>query len=160
MGAASDASPVLRWPGAEVRRFRRRLYARPPLPPFGSRHERPWVDIATPLELDHGLLWTEPERGGGLCARRVSAGPLLVRFRQGGERAHPVGRDRSQTLKRLFQERGIPPWERGRVPLLYAGGELAAVAGLWVCRGFEAAPDEPGWRVHWLPHAPAPSREP
>ena len=160
MGAASDASPVLRWPGGEVRRFRRRLHARPPPPPFDSRHERPWADVATPLALGHGLLWAEPERGAGLCARRVSAGALLVRFRRGGERAHPVGRARSQTLKRLFQEWGIPPWERGRVPLLYAGGELAAVAGLWVCRGFEAAPDEPGWRIHWRPHAPATFREP
>ena len=160
MGAGSDAAPVLCWPGAEVRRFRGRLFVRPPPPPFDPRVEPVWANIATPLALDHGLLWVEADCGRGLSVHRVSPSPLVVRFRRGGERAHPVGRVRSQTLKRLFQERGIPPWERGRLPLLYAGGDLAAVADLWVCRGFEAAPDEAGWRIRWLPHAGAPSREP
>ena len=49
---------------------------------------------------------------------------------------------------------GVPPWERDRLPLIYAGERLAAVVGLWICRGFEAEPGGPGWSIHWIPHAP------
>ena len=152
IGARSDAAPVLRWPGAELRRYRGRLHALAPLPPFDALAEHAWEDIAVPLNLDHGRLFVVAEPGEGLSARALSRVPLNVRFRRGGERAQPRGRPRSQTLKRLFQEHGVPPWERGRLPLLYAGDRLAAVAGLWICRGFEAAAGEPGWRIHWHPH--------
>ena len=71
--------------------------------------------------------------------------PLSVRFRQGGEKFHPAGRRHSQSLKKLLQEAGVPPWERDVVPLVYSGDELIAVAGLWVCKGF--AVDSDGWVV-------------
>ena len=149
IGARSDAEPLLRWPGAELRRYRGRLYARPPPASFDPHREHAWENFPVPLALEHGRLWAEADSGSGLSALRISGAPLTVRFRRGGERAQPSGRARSQTLKRLFQEYGVPPWERGRLPLLYAGDRLAAVSGLWVSRGFEAAPGEPGWRIHW-----------
>ena len=157
--ARSDAAPVLRWRGAELRRYRGRLYVRAPPQSIDPHCTHLWQDMAVPLNLDHGLLRAEADRGRGLSARRLSACPLTVRFRRGGERAQPSGRARSQTLKKLFQEYGVPPWERGRLPLLYAGDCLAAVADLWICRGFEAERGEPGWRVHWHPHAPAVAAE-
>ena len=159
IGARSDATPVFRWRGAELRRYRGRLYVRAPPPSIDPGRAYLWEDMAVPLNLDHGLLRAEADRGGGLSVRCVSAFPLAVRFRRGGERAQPSGRARSQTLKKLFQEYGVPPWERGRLPLLYAGDRLAAVADLWICRGFEAERGEPGWRVHWVPHAPAAAPE-
>ena len=154
IGARGDAVPVLRWPGAELRRFRGRLYVRAPAPPVDPGGAHRWEDIAVPLELGHGLLRAEFGRGTGVSARRISGVPLSVRLRRGGERAQPSGRARSQTLKRLFQEHGVPPWERGSLPLIYAGDRLAAVADLWTCRGFEAQRGEPGWRICWIPHAP------
>jgi tRNA(Ile)-lysidine synthase len=36
-----------------------------------------------------------------------------------------------KTLKNLFQEHDIPPWQR-HAPLLYIGNELIAVAGVGV----------------------------
>ena len=153
IAARSDADPVFRWPGAELRRYRGRLYARPPPAFFDPHREHVWDNFPIPLTLDHGRLWAEAARGSGLSALRVSGAPLTVQFRRGGERAQPSGRARSQTLKRLFQEYGVPPWERGRLPLLYAGDRLAAVSGLWISRGFEAPPGEPGWRIHWRPDA-------
>ena len=151
IGARADASPVLRWPGGEVRRYRGRLYAHAPLPAFDPRDERIWPDLSTPLVLEHGRLWARPEQGRGLSTHCASRGALRVRFRRGGERCRPSGRPHSQTLKRLFQEYGVPPWERARVPLLYEGRELVAVAGMWICQGFEARPGEPGWSIRWRP---------
>ena len=54
---------------------------------------------------------------------------LTVRFRQGGERFHPVGRSASHPVKKLLQAWGVPPWERGYIPLIYAGDILVAIPG-------------------------------
>ena len=80
---------------------------------------------------------------------------LTLRFRAGGERFLPLGRRHRQPLKRWLQEAGILPWMRGRIPLLYRGTELVAIADLWLAeetRSVEAA--EPRWRVHWTGHPP------
>lgn len=53
--------------------------------------------------------------------------PLQVRFRQGGERLRLPGRHFSHSLKKLFNEWGVPHWERSRVPLLYSQGEIIMV---------------------------------
>ena len=58
---------------------------------------------------------------------------LELRWRSGGEPCRPLDRDRSTSLKKLLQERHVPPWWRDRVPLLYLGEELLAVGDLWLC---------------------------
>ncbi|MEH6467758.1 MAG: tRNA lysidine(34) synthetase TilS, partial [Porticoccus sp.] len=72
-----------------------------------------------------------------------------VRFRSGGERCTPVGRNGSNTLKKLFQEYGLEPWLRNRVPLIYLKGQLAAVGDLWVCDEFSVADGEQGMAIQW-----------
>src|SRR5690606_32258583 len=42
-----------------------------------------------------------------------------VRFRRGGERFKPAGAAHHRTLKAWLREKGIVPWMRSRVPLLY-----------------------------------------
>ncbi len=53
----------------------------------------------------------------------------------------------SQSLKKLLQEAGVPPWERDVIPLVYFDNELVAVAGLWVSKGFSVGDGESGWLV-------------
>jgi len=55
-----------------------------------------------------------------------------IRWRQGGERCRPKGRQHSQTLKKLLQEYQVETWLRDRVPLLYCNDELVAVGDFWV----------------------------
>jgi tRNA(Ile)-lysidine synthase len=43
----------------------------------------------------------------------------------------------NRSLKKLFQEAGVPPWLRPYVPLVFEGDDLVAVAG--VCRCERAA---------------------
>jgi tRNA(Ile)-lysidine synthase len=90
-------------------------------------------------------------RGAGLRSEVLAGGSLMVGFRQGGERFRPVGRRHSQELKKLLQEAGIPPWWRDRLPLLYVGDTLAAVATLGVAAAFAAPPDAPGWVMECVP---------
>jgi tRNA(Ile)-lysidine synthase len=88
-------------------------------------------------------------RGAGLSAASFERGSVEIRFRGGGERCRPAGSRHTRTLKKLFQQQGLPPWERGRVPLIYIDGDLAAVAGLWVCEPFAAREGEVGWLLSW-----------
>ena len=55
-----------------------------------------------------------------------------MRLRSGGERLQPDPKRPRRTLKNLFQEAGVPPWERERLPLLFCGDELVWVPGLGV----------------------------
>ncbi|WP_245619810.1 tRNA lysidine(34) synthetase TilS [Methylomicrobium agile] len=57
---------------------------------------------------------------------------VTVKFRSGGEKIALPGRRGHHLLKNLYQEIGMPPWERAALPLLYLDGQLAAVADLWI----------------------------
>lgn len=140
--AGPDRAPELAWNGMRLRRYRNRLLldaATPALAP------QVW-DLQRPLPLPDAELRVEPVLGAGLRQALCSA-HVEVRFRTGGERCRPAGSRHRRSLKKLLQEHGVPPWERQRLPLIYIDGELAAVADLWVCEGFQAAPGEPGLRL-------------
>src|SRR5690606_10110347 len=92
-----------------------------------------------------GELRAEPVIGYGLR----TDGSYQLRPRQGGERCRPAGRAHSQSLKKLLQEAGLAPWWRDRLPLIWCGDELAAVADLWICDGFQAQAGASGWALEW-----------
>ena len=149
IGAKADAMPCVNLGDIEVRRFRGRLHLipreRPPCAPASRR----WR-IPQPLAFDCGDLACERCSGGGLDDG-VKDLEVVVRFR--GEDAawmRPLG-VRGHALKKRFQSLDIPPWERDRIPLVYAGGTLAAIGSAWIDPRFAAAPGTPGWRVVWRP---------
>lgn len=139
------AIPCLQWPGAEVRRYRGYLYAMRPLQAFDHRQSITW-------QLEHavtvsgvGRICAEAVTGRGLA--KVHLRNVTIRFRQGGERCKLPKRGGEHSLKNLFQEMGIVPWMRARIPLIYADGELAAVGDLLVCERFAATENETGLRI-------------
>ena len=75
----------------------------------------------------------------------VSQG-LCLRRRSGGEEIQLPGQAHTRKLKKLLQEEGILPWHRQQLPLIYSGGQLVAVADLWIAAGALA---EKGWAIHW-----------
>jgi len=72
--------------------------------------------------------------------------PLVVRLRSGGERLQPHPKRPRRTLKNLFQEAGVPAWQRERLPLLYSGEELVWAAGLGVDVRFQGRGVIPQWK--------------
>jgi len=96
---------------------------------------------------DGTRLSAERVRGEGLRIDDVSQ--LSLRFRRGGERCQPVGRDRSNSLKKLLQEYALEPWWRERIPLFYIEEQLVAVGDLWVCQGWHCGADEEGLKITW-----------
>jgi tRNA(Ile)-lysidine synthase len=144
----------VRWPGAEVWRYRDQLVVLPPLTPPDATLDVTW-DGQQPLQLPGiGRLSTEAVLGAGIACRHLAAG-LRVGLRHGGERLRLPGRTQHHALKKLLQAAAVPPWLRGRMPVFYVAGALAAVADLWVCDGFTAGSGEPGARIVWEPYAEA-----
>jgi tRNA(Ile)-lysidine synthase len=148
--AREDAQPLVQWKGAEVRRYRDHVYVLPESK-FGSETgAMPLKDNAVDLGAGMGELRLVAGAAKGLAREVIDAG-LEVRFRSGGEEIKPAGQSHTKKLKKLLQDEGIVPWMRDRLPLLYSGGELVAVADLWIASD---AASEPGVAVCWKNRPP------
>ena len=143
--AAEDATPLVLWGSAEIRRYQDTLYILPALNSHEIHHVYAW-DGEQPLYLDTLNLEMRLEQslGRGLHQDAV-ARRMTVRFRQGGEQLRPQGRRHTHSLKKLMQEAGIPPWQRNRIPLIYIDHQLACVCGYWVAESFSVSADQQGW---------------
>lgn len=145
--ARGDASPLVSWPGAELRRFRDSLFLMAELPVAtipGQQVLMPdgeWLDLGPGL----GSLQLMPTQQDGIAPGIARSG-LQLRFRSGGERIRLKDRGLTHKLKKLLQQEGVLPWMRDRMPLLYAGEQLVAVADLWIADEC-IAPQ--GFSVNW-----------
>ncbi|WP_374088634.1 tRNA lysidine(34) synthetase TilS [Methylomicrobium lacus] len=135
IGAGMHGDPVLYGQGCQIRRYRDRLYC------LKDDHDEARQDIAWPKD------WEAITIGKRLtlsCVRSMAGIPeavwrqavVTVRFRRGGEKIPLPGRQGRHSLKKLYQETGIPPWQREAMPLIYLDGKLAAVADLWISAEF------------------------
>ena len=105
-------------------------------------------DLTSKLEIPSGSLEVRKVKGEGIDDLYLRQ-QIYVKGRSGGERCKPFGRNKSQKLKKLFQEYEIPSWQRDRLPLIYIGDRLAAVGDLWVCEEFHTKPDKNGIAIDW-----------
>ncbi|MCL4144096.1 UNVERIFIED_CONTAM: hypothetical protein GTU68_063307 [Idotea baltica] len=148
--ARQDAEPLVAWGGVQLRRYQKHLHLLPECFEDSSEdldEQLDW-DVKNNLILPDGseLLATIEEGNGFKILEKTN---VSIRFRSGGERCKPAGRNGSNTLKKLFQEYGLEPWLRNRVPLVYVQDQLAAVGDLWVCDEFAAAEGEQGVVLQW-----------
>lgn len=140
--AQQDARPQLGWQGAQLYRFQDNLYLMAPLPEHPRREVIDW-DMQATLKLPGiGNLQVDERTGEGLVLPENSR--ITVRFRQGGERMHPAGRSGSHPLKKLFQEWGVPPWLRDRVPLIFHQDALVMVVGYAISENYLARDNRRG----------------
>ena len=144
--AADDRVPCARWQDARVYRYRGRLYAeRQRPPPVAVRQELTGEGVALPcgarLELKRAV-------GRGVSRARLP-GSLELRPRLGGEYFRPVQAAHRRPLRKWLQERGVLPWLRDHVPLLYAGELLVCVGDLACDAEYAARDGEDSWEVCW-----------
>ena len=140
--AGPDSNPVVSWAGGEVRRYRGLLYALEPQPTDTQNRAWAW-DGQQSLSLNNQQLVSHIAEGQGLSLD-IRNQPITIRYRQGGEVCKPVGRGHHHRLKKLFQEWGVPPWQRPNIPLIYAGEEIAQVVGYCICEPFQTAARKAG----------------
>lgn len=143
----ADAEPRLRIGSSEVRRFRDRLYWLPPLLPMGTIQlvwSAPWQPLTLPDGLGQLL-----SRSPGIALRYPQPAEIVsVRFQAQGA-FHIVGRAGSRSLKKLWQEHGIPPWQRERIPLIFYGDRLIAALGVFVTHDGSVQPGAKTWHIDW-----------
>ena len=153
LDARPDRHPVLAWSDYEIRRFREHLYLIEAGQTAGLADSHVWSgEGELLLGGPRGRLRLQPTVGAGLASSALGGG-LQVAFRTGGEAVQTSGDLHHRTLKYLFQKHAVVPWMRGHIPLLYAGGELVAVANLWLADWAIARPGEPGMVLVWEGHA-------
>lgn len=147
LDAAHDRAACYRWQGAELRRWTDRLYARRDVAATLDGAPLAWDGRPALVLADGGVLALEPGPAGGFDA---VLGPCTVRPRQGGERLRLPGREHAHALKDLLREAALPPWDRARLPLLFAAdGELLAAADVLVSARMKSWLDAHGARLRW-----------
>lgn len=119
--AAADAQPVWRLGDGQLLRSHGRIW---------------WLSGDWLRQPGAGLAWRDPGKplrlpgnGSVRLVGAVPAGSLRIAYRQGGEVLDIPGRGRRE-LKRLLNELQVPHFLRPRLPLLYHGERLLALANL------------------------------
>ena len=142
--AQPDANPKVCWGKVEVRRFRQRLHVIQPHEDISDAVVAVQLNQACRLPASIGSLSLSESGAGQLRLPRADE-PVSVRFEPAGLEVQPVGRVGKRKLKKLFQEYGVPSWQRRRTPLLFYGEQLVAVAGLFVVEAFAGKECELTW---------------
>ena len=163
LAAKVDATPMLRWRGVELRRYRGLVHAMAPLVAVDRAWGGEWHAEAIELPCGLGTLvrarrsaderhWVPafagmtPIKNGGVGAGYEDGGewPMLrVGFRQGGERIAIAASRPTRELRLVLQELGVPPWQRERIPLVHDAQGLVAIGDLLVAERFEG-------RLRWI----------
>jgi len=135
VAAREQAEPLLTTQGRDVRRYRDKLYC---LPQADSeiRQSTIWPSEQQSIMINHGQTLTWVNSSSGVLADYWHTAEIEIKFRSGGEKISLPGRAGRHTLKKLFQEASIPPWEREQMPLIYLNGGLAAVGEHWISAEF------------------------
>ena len=81
-----------------------------------------WIFVSVPVSSSKGGL------PAAWITKSKKAGVVEFRERSGAERLQVTASGPRKTLKNLYQENAVPPWQR-QAPLLYMDGELIAAAG-------------------------------
>lgn len=136
--ATADARPVWRLADGELHRAGGRIWWLCGSWLRSSFSVGAWLEPSSSLAL--------PNNGVVTLTGKIPDGPLQIRYREGGEVMGLLGRGH-RDLKRLLNEKGVPLFVRGRLPLLYKGEQLLAVANLPGLDGDAAG----GWHLHWQP---------
>jgi tRNA(Ile)-lysidine synthase len=142
--AKSSNNIQLQWKSAEFRSYREDLYLLPPQIVPATPSSRIWQPHG-PLDLPEVGLRVTPFQGLGTGIRWVGKNlPDLEIFWHVDKGIRPAFGARTRSLRNLFQENGIPPWERRRIPIICIAGSTACLPGIAIAVEFAAGSKENG----------------
>jgi tRNA(Ile)-lysidine synthase len=131
----SDCEACIRWQNNEIRKYREQLYLKTVNMPHDATLSYQW-DLQQSLKIPSLGLELTREQLDQFGVNVSNIEQLTVSFRRGGEVMRPRGRGCQKELKSLFQEQGVKPWERDRIPLLFHNQQLIFVWGYWIGEGY------------------------
>jgi len=143
--ARDDAQIRIALGASVIRRYRGEVHIEEKTPALLTEPPLTWL-LQDSLELPGagGRLVFDQMQGQGLSLAKLTAEPVTIRLRQGGERLRPDCRRPGRSLKNLLQEAGIPPWQRQRLPLLFSGENLVFVPGIGAACEYQVGEGEIG----------------
>ena len=146
--ARADAMPELVWQQGVIRRYQHRLYQVFPIPAAIPSQVLP---INIPVHLTNGVLTLQTDDLSEVRLRMPEADEkLTIEYNlPGSYKAHPVGREHSRELKKLWQEYGVAPWLRSAMPVICYQGKIAAVVGLFICQDYICQTRDIGLKINW-----------
>ena len=149
--ARVDAQVCVALGDKALRRFAGALYVTPTRMVAPKDFSRPWHEQRRLLVPElQAALDMRRKRGAGIDLAKLLAQPVTLRLRHGGEKLQPDPARPRRHVKDLFQEHGVPPWQRACVPYLWSGERLVWVAGLGIDVAFQARAGAPGVVPYWL----------
>lgn len=148
--AAADRLPTLTLSEGVVQRYRSQLVFAPSPKPAAGWSGSLGFGESLVLPGEQGELeWQEmpavADQAGGPAAAVVSRledKRVTVRYRRGGEKLRRAA-GFHQSLKQWFQDQGIPPLLRDRLPMLFYGDQLIAIADIWIDARYRPDKDLP-----------------
>ncbi|KAF3982529.1 MAG: tRNA lysidine(34) synthetase TilS [Methylococcales symbiont of Hymedesmia sp. n. MRB-2018] len=146
--AKPSANPEIRTKTYCIRRYRDKLFCFKNDMAALSEDDKCWKKGANKLRLNASIL-SLSEASEGISKTQWNESEVTVKFRKGSEKIKLAGREGRHTLKKLLQEKEIPPWERALVPLIYLNDSLAAIADLWVSEDFIACSTKQCVLIQW-----------
>lgn len=132
----TSANPEIQEQGRYVKRYRNKLYCLNQATIDQVMENKFWPSEVRQIDLNNGFSLT---RGGaleGIPKTLWHKSEISIKFRDGSEKIKLPGRKGHHSLKNLFQEKAIPPWERSQIPLVYLNDQLAAISDLWISADF------------------------
>ncbi|KAE9530285.1 tRNA lysidine(34) synthetase TilS [Testudinibacter aquarius] len=141
--AQTDKQPQLQLADSVIRRYQQRLYLTDIYQDITDCVITPHFD--QPIELPDNLgslvfqqqaeqlcvLWQQAGQQRRYCVAKPVADQLIqIRFAYSGKVRLAANRPNSD-IKKIWQQYGIPPWQRQRTPLLFYGDKLIAALGVF-----------------------------
>lgn len=149
--APADAKPLISWRQDEttidLRRFANKLFVLKNFPRDFKPTLHPVIPgMAIELGFNLGKITLEETSTGGVLYQEGDE--LEIRFDCTQSEAKPAGR-KTRSFKKIFQDYGVPPWLRERIPLLFVNQKLAAVGDLFVCQNLAAKSGQKQLKINW-----------
>lgn len=139
IAARHDAEPLLLLGDYQIRRFADGLYLLKPLSTIPDDINILWQGEQTVmLPADLGNVYFSTNQRADMLPLTLETTELNIRFGLLNASFKPDGK-LHKPLKQWFKLWKIPPWQRGRIPLLFQQQQLVAVAGCASCSNEIAA---------------------
>jgi tRNA(Ile)-lysidine synthase len=148
--AKVSGRPEVRGKDYCIRRYRDKLYCLSGSFQVTELAEKKWQRGMGVIKLDDEQQVEIIEASEGISKLLWRNSDVSVRVRKGSEKIKLPGRNGHHSLKKLFQEKAIPPWERNNIPLIYINEKLAAIADLWISADFYTVDKSSCYQFKWV----------
>jgi tRNA(Ile)-lysidine synthase len=144
-----NANPQIQHQSHFIKRYQQKLFCLAAKTFQRESNSRAWPAQNNSVHLANGYTLSRVESASGISQQLWHASEVIISSRHGGEKIKLPGRNGHHDLKKLWQEAGIPPWEREVRPLVFLNNQLAAVAGLWIAEWAWSAEVTACYQLKW-----------